>query len=210
MISQISQFVIYSLFLIGCSTTKPMGSMEISSSTNSFPLTLKNAIAIERHIGSKDISYEYTVGIDTSLYPNKPHFGLTKVKRFSRPSTDRGMAYTIEYFATSDDSIRTILHEWNVAEEPNDSALINSASLDSHSPQTNVINAFNRKFAILDSTFTNLLGKPAIQDIKSSFLEETERDDVKWQGLNQLNAYLLMFKRDINTYRQIRVIVYLK
>lgn len=195
---------------MGCSNKKPRGSKNLSSSLNSFPSTLKSAVAIERQLGSKDISYEYTVGIDTSLYPNKLHYRLPKVKRFMRPGTTDGMAYTLEYFATSDDSIRTILHEWNIEEEPNDSALINSALLNSDSPQTNVINAFNRKFATLDSTFTSLLGKPAIKDIKSSFLEETERDDVKWQGSNQLNVYLLMFKRDINTYRQIRLIVYPK
>jgi hypothetical protein len=145
---------------MGCSTTKPRGSKNLSSSVNSFPLILKNAIAIERHLGSKDISYKYTVGIDTSLYPNKQHYRLSKVKRFMRPSSTEGMAYTLEYFATSDDSIRTILHEWNIEEEPNDSALINSALLNSDSPQTNVINAFNRKFATLDSTFTSLLGTP--------------------------------------------------
>jgi hypothetical protein len=49
--------------------------------------------------------------------------------------------------------------------------------------------------------------RPSVRDIKGSFLEETERDDVKWFG-NQLSAYILMFKRDINTYRQIRLIIY--
>jgi hypothetical protein len=193
--------------LLGCSTTKPTSSnsKDVPSSVNSFPLTLKNAIRTERNIGSQDISYKYTVGIDTSLYPNKLNFRLPKVKRFLRHSVDEGMAYTVEYFVTADDSVRTILHEWNVAEEADNSALVYSDS-----PQTNVINAFNRKFATLDSTFTNLLGKPVIKDIKNIFLEETERDDVKWQGQDRLNVYLLMFKRDMNTYRQIRLIVYPK
>jgi len=204
-----SKLVIYALFLIGCNSTRPMGSKEISSTEIAFPLTLKNAIAIERRMGSKDISYEYTVGIDTSLYPNKPNFKLTKVKRFLRSSRDEGMAYTLEYFATSDDSVRTILHEWNV-EEANNSSAVNSVLLDLDIPQASVISAFNSKFAKLDSTFTSLIGNPAVKEIKSNFLEETERDDVKWEGLKQLNVYLLMFKRDMNTYRQIRLIVYPK
>ncbi len=208
MTSQISKAIIFSLLLIGCSTTKHRGSKEIYSSVNSFPLTLKNAIRTERNLGSKNISYKYSVGIDTSLYPNKLNFRLPKVKRFLRSGADKGMTYTVEYYATADDSVRTILHEWNVAKEEENSTLVNSALIDLDSPQTNVINAFNRKFATLDSTLTNLLGQPAIKNIKNSFLEETERDDVKWQGLDQLNGYLLMFKRDINTYLQIRLIVY--
>jgi hypothetical protein len=200
-----SKLGILCLVLISCNATKQKGSNRIASSENNFPLNLKNVIANEISIGSKDISYDYIVGIDTSLYPNKPRFKLTKVKRFLRASPDKIMDYTVEYFATSDDSIRTVMHEWNISEDLYDSAL-----RDSDSPQTIIINAFNRKFELLDSTYTNLLGKPAIKDIKSSFLEQTERDDIKWNGLNQLNVYLLMFKRDMDTYRQIRLIVYPK
>jgi hypothetical protein len=186
-----------------------MSSKDSFSSVDFFPLTLENAIAIERYIGSEDISYKHLVEIDTGLYPNKHHFRLTKVKRFLRPSTDNEIRYTLEYLATSDDSIRTILHEWNVTEEPNNSTSFTDL-LDSGSPKTHVIDTFNTKFAILDSTLTNLLGKPVVKDIKDNFLTETERDDVKWQGVNQLNAYLLMFKRDTDTFRQIRLIVYPK
>lgn len=207
---QVSKIIIFYLLINGCSPKKLNGSKEMTPSEAAFPSVLKDAIATERNIGSNDISYEYTVGIDKSLYPNKPNFRLTKVKRFLRPSANDGMTYSVEYFATSDDSVRTILHEWNVAEDTNDSTQINSSLLDSDSPQIKVINTFDRKFASLDSTFTNLLGKPAIKEIKSIFLEETERDDVKWHGLNKLNVYLLMFKRDMNTYRQIRLIVYPK
>ncbi|MDB5276124.1 MAG: hypothetical protein JWR61_1079 [Ferruginibacter sp.] len=203
MTSLLSKVIACSLLLIGCNTKKAIDSEDIS--VNSFPITLENAIEMEQNIGSKDISYEYTVGIDTSLYPNKAHFRLTNVKRFLRSSADEGMEYTLEYYATSDDSVRTILHEWDVAEVANDSVSVNSAS-----PRTNIIKTFDRKFSTLDLTFTKLLGTPSVRNIKSKFLEETERDDVKWQRLNQLNAYLLMFKRDIDTYRQIRLIVYPK
>jgi hypothetical protein len=120
---------------------------------------------------------------------------------------DEGTEYVIEYFATSDDSVRTILHEWNVAEKSS-SQTGDASWVGAHLPQANTIKVFERKFAELDSTMTSVLGKPAIKDIKSSYLEETERDDVKWVGQNQLNVYLLMFKRDRNTYRQIRMIAY--
>jgi hypothetical protein len=184
-----------------------MRSKNDASSITHFATTLKDATLIEQSIGSKDISYEYTVGIDTSLYPNKPGFRLTKVKRFLRPGPVDGIDYTIEYFATSDGSIRTILHEWNVAKELHTTA-DDSSIVFLDSPQTEIIRAFKEKFDNVDSILTASLGLPIYKDIKDNFLEEIERDDIKWTGQNQLNAYLLMFKRDDNTYRQIRLIIY--
>jgi hypothetical protein len=73
MTSKFFKIVIYGLLLIGCSTTKPRGSKELSSSVSSFPSTLKHAMAVEHRLGSKDVSYEYSLGIDTSLYPNELH-----------------------------------------------------------------------------------------------------------------------------------------
>lgn len=194
----------YCILLLGCSKIKSSGSTEKSSLEYSFPFMLESAIAGERQMGSKDISYAYTVGIDTSLYPNKRKFKLMKVKRFSRSNTEEGMEYSVEYFATSDDSVRTILHEWSVSNE----ATVDL--IDPKSPQKNIINAFDKKFATLFLISQNLLGEPTLNDIRGTSLEESERDDVKWQGFNRFNAYLLMFKRDLYTYRQIRLIVYLK
>jgi hypothetical protein len=176
---------------------------------SSFPMTIKDAIYIEHSIGSKNISYEYTVQIDTTLYPNILSYKLTKVKSFLRPSPDSIMNYTIEYFATSDDSVRTILHEWNLEDKQN-STINDPTYIDSDLQQVQIINAFQAKFANLDSTFTSLFGKPVVKDIKSNFFGETERDDVKWIGQNHLNVYLLMFKRNNNIYRNIRVIAYPK
>jgi hypothetical protein len=118
------------------------------------------------------------------------------------------MEYTIEYFASPDDSVRVILHEWNVAQDPNLKRNYGDSE-NSDSTQSVVAKTFESKFINLDSTLTALLGKSIVRDIKSNFLEETERDDVKWVG-NQLSAYLLMFKRDTDIYRQIRLIVYPK
>lgn len=204
-----SQLFLLCLFLNGCSSTIYRQSQKPLLSATSFPTTLQSVRSIERKIGSKNISYKCTVGIDTSLYPNNLHFKLTKVKRFLRPGTEENMDYTVEYFATSDDSVRTILHEWNVAVKSNSSET-NSSLTDTELPQENIIHAFQNKFAQLDSILMSSLGKPILKDIKGNFEEKTERDDIKWVGRNQLNVYLLMFKRDKNTYRQIRMISYLK
>lgn len=171
-------------------------------------MTLKDAISIEQDIGSKDISYDFIFTIDTTLYPNVLRYSLTKVKRFLRPGPDETMDYTIEYFAAPDDSVRTIIHEWNVAKKKN--LLNDSGLIDPDLPQVVIINAFQRRFDELDSIFTSSLGSPFAKDIKSNFLEATERDDIKWVAKNQLNVYLLMFKRDNNIYRQIRAVTYLK
>lgn len=170
---------------------------------SSFPATLQAATALEKSVGSTDVSFKYNHGIDTSLYPNSPHFDLKKVKRFMRPSSEDGIEYTIEYFMTSDDSIRTILHEWSVAEQENDNPV-------SHLAQRIIIERFERKFTQLDSNFTALIGLPTLRDIKQGYFIETEKDDVKWPENKTFNAYLFMFKRDKNIYRQIRAVTYLQ
>jgi hypothetical protein len=196
---------IFSLLLAACSEKKADAPENVLPPVTSFPTTILAADSIERGLGSKDKSFTYAVEIDTSLYPNKLKFQLTKVKRYVRPGLIDRMEYTIEYFATSDDSVRTIVHEWNVANESN--LRLNNDSENSDSMLSFIIRSFDSKFIGLYSTFTALFGTPTVRDIKSDFFVETNRDDVKWSG-GQLKAYLLMFKRDKDIYRQIRLIVY--
>jgi len=109
-------------------------------------------------------------------------------------------------FATPDDSIRTIIHEWNVSNSDNKLEDL----FDSDLLKADIIKAYNKKFNSLDSTFTALLGKPISKKISKHFLQNTKRDGIKWTIQTNLNIYLLMFKRAINTYREIRAIIYLK
>jgi hypothetical protein len=117
------------------------------------------------------------------------------------------MNHTVEYFASSDDSVRTILHEWNLADlEENSSKLVDSIS------KQFSVKAFDAKFRTLDSILTTSLGTQTLKDINTGFSEETVRDDVKWSREGGLNVYLLMFKRDgpESMYRQIRLITYFR
>ncbi len=185
-----------SLLLTACKFAKILGFRQQEPPVTSFPNTLKEVKAIERRLDSEDISFSYVLQIDEGLYPNKLHFNLVKVKRYLHAHLNEGIRHTIEYFATADDTVRVILHEWTIGR------------IDPEAPDK-VMNAINNKFTNLDSTFTSLLGTPIVRNIKNGFQQETERDDVKWTG-NQLNAYLLMFKRDSSFYRQIRLVVYPK
>lgn len=199
----------YYLLISGCNLFNSNSPRKPLPPLISFPSTLKSARLIEQGIGSKDISFDYLLEIDTSLYPNKLNYLLTKVKRYQRPSQDEGLSYIIEYFASSDDSVRTIVHEWSVAAYS--SLAYNKAKVtDLNLPQAAVIEVFMKKFEFLDSTFTSSLGLPVLKNIRGDYFEDSERDDIKWLGQNPVNVYLLMFKRDKNTFREIRAIVYMK
>jgi hypothetical protein len=203
----ITPVVLGSLILTGYKSAKTTDLRQAEPSVTTFPATLKELDAVEQKIGSQDVSYSFMVKIGENLYPNKLHFDLTKTKRYLRTITREGMEHTVECFATADDSVRVVLHEWSVPKGVT-TPLTNAGSADPAS-QTRVVNAFNNRFTNLDSSFTKLLGTPIIRDIKTGFQKEVGRDDVKWAA-NQLNAYLLMFKRDGDVYRQIRLIVYPK
>lgn len=199
----------YCVFILGCNSFKSSSPRKSFPPLTSFPPTLKSARLIEQGIGSKDISYNHLVEIDTGLYPNRLNYLLTKVKRYQRPSQEEGLNYIIEYFASSDDSVRTIVHEWAVA--ANSSLAYDEAKVtDLNLPQAAVIEVFKNKFEFLDSTFTSSLGLPVLKNIRGNYFEDSERDDIKWLGQNPVNVYLLMFKRDKNTYREIRTIVFMK
>ncbi|MBO9562231.1 MAG: hypothetical protein J7621_05625 [Niastella sp.] len=203
----ITPVVIGSLILTGYKSVKTTVPRQEEPSVTTFPATLTEVAAMEQKLYSQDVSYSFMVKVGENLYPNKLHFDLTKTKRYLRTITREGMEHTVECFATADDSVRVILHEWSVPKNVT-TQLSNTGSGDPAS-QTKVVNVFNNKFTSLDSSLTRLIGKPTVRDIKTGFQKEIGRDDVKWTG-NQLNAYLLMFKRDNDVYRQIRLIVYPK
>lgn len=204
--SKFRQFLLLILIAktaVKCHTQAASEINEISSSGIYYPLTLKEADSFEIKLHSKDISFKHLLQIDTGLYPNKRAFQLTKVNRYARYHSDASLDHIIEYFASPDDSIRVILHEWNSTQNPDETNYNHSDTADRLQ-----INLFQMKFEKLNSSIDSFLGRPHVKNITYGSFAETERDDVKWLSNDKLQGYLLMFKRDINTYRQIKLIVY--
>ncbi|HMT75948.1 MAG TPA: hypothetical protein PKA77_17880 [Chitinophagaceae bacterium] len=187
--------------LVSCNKTKLSNRIEKSGLFENAQLTLKEAINFEKQIDSKDISYDHYVEIDEGFYPNKQKYNLTSVKTFLRADTN--MNYSINYWSSSDDSIRAVLYEWNrqYVSQQNDTASMN---VDQSSPQL-----FDAKFIELEKSISSVLGKPTLKNINPILSEETQRDDIKWVSPNSLNVYLLMFK-DRGGYREIRMATYIK
>lgn len=68
---------------------------------------------------------------------------------------------------------------------------------------------FQLKFDSLANLLCREFGNPIVENIENiSDFGETYRDDLKFKRADVLNAYLFMFKRNINGYRQIRLVLY--
>jgi hypothetical protein len=193
--------VLVLIAFLSCNKTRLSNRVEKSGLFANQQLTLKEAIAFEKQINSKDISYDHYVRISDGLYPNKQHYNLTSVKTFLR--ADTSMNYSINYWGSNDDSIRVVLYEWNrqYITQQNDTSIISVERSNSQ--------LFDEKFTELEKRISSILGEPTIKIINPNVSDETQRDDVQWGLANSLNVYLLMFK-DRAGYREIRMVTYLK
>jgi len=130
---------------------------------------------------------------------------LANKKRFRRPAGDNRLEYTIEYYTSPDDSIRVVLYEWNMPTVGPGG--INRGDSGYDKP---VQNALAKQFSEVRDEITRTVGNPSQINIEPGYANVTRRDDCKWLSPEKPKVYLLMFKRDKNLYRQIRLVVYLK
>ena len=202
--SQMRQLIIltYVFAAISCHRMEVSNELETSGLFKGPSLTLTESVAFEKEIGSRDISYDHFVGIGEGLYPNKNHYILTSVKSFLRTQDPNGN-YSIHYWSSADDSVRTVLYEWT-SQIPltyhNDTMDISP----SHSEIK--IRKLDQTFSKLETKLISLLGSPTLKEIHPLISIETQRDDIKWEYSNKINVYLLMFKH--SGYREIRMVTY--
>jgi hypothetical protein len=195
---------ICSFAFVSCNTNESKHELETSGLFKRPDLTLTDAVAFEKEVGSKDISCDHFVGIGEGLYPNKHHCILTSVKSFLR-TQDSSANYSIHYYSSADDTVRTVLYEWPVQEQPNYQNDTIQISPDNSEIQ---IQKLDSAFSKLEAKIASILGAPTLKEIHQTVSDETQRDDIKWEYPGKVNVYLLMFKH--SGYREIRMVTYHK
>lgn len=104
--------VILSLFTLGSCMTKRL--LFQNKMLNDFDkLNIKTVAEFERQYQSKEITYDYIIGIGKGIYPNKNNYVLASPKIYEineQPS----FKLEIEYFYSVNDSIvKVILYQWD-------------------------------------------------------------------------------------------------
>lgn len=162
-------------------------------------LTLKEVIAIEKKMNSKDITPDHFIELGKDIYPNSKHFKLKTPKTFARIEDSTFTDWTEYYYTKKKGLVRFVLFEWNeTLIRYNDFKFENKFDLKA--------SKFQAKFDLIENILTNKLGKPKEVNIESK-REKTFRDDVKWESANGLKTYLFMLGND-NGYRQICLALY--
>jgi hypothetical protein len=107
------------------------------------------------------------------------------------------------YYVSRDSSVKVILYQWDKL-KPKETKVN-----EDNKAKSLMFSNFQAKFNQLSDSLTKQLGAPFHKTIGQNITtDETFRDDIKWKGLNGLNAYLFMFGNNSKGYRQIRLAIY--
>ncbi|GGE15136.1 hypothetical protein [Sphingobacterium cellulitidis] len=163
-------------------------------------LHLKTVIKNESR--SKDITPKHKFGLGKNLYPNKKNYvlGIPQIYEiYDKPIFNLKTNY---FYSEKDSLVKVILYEWIVVKHKKD---------DFFEDENYEKNAdfFQLKFDSLANFLYREFGNPIVKNIEHiTDSDKTYRDDLKFKRADGLNAYLFMFKRNINGYREIRLVVY--
>lgn len=166
-------------------------------------LNMNRVIKYEESIKSEEKTRRYHTSIGEGIYPNKNNYKLEQPIRYRRvecPSFDVSVSY---YYTEVDKSVKVILFEWNEFKEKDE--LFKNEINEDHK-----IKAFREKFSVINNKMTNILGKPYYVNMESKKNKPRFRDDIKWKGINGIEAYLFMFggSNSYSRYKQIRLAIY--
>jgi hypothetical protein len=161
-------------------------------------LKINTVEKFERRNKSKDITPTHFIGIGNGIYPNKNQYKLETprtFKRLEKPS----FQVEIEYFyRLPDSSVKVILYQWDYL-----------PSKENQLDTSKKFSRFQTRFNQLNDSLTKELGTPMLINKKATVpFGETFRDDIKWQSVHGMNAYLFMFGNNQSGYRQIRLAIY--
>jgi len=151
---------------------------------------------------SKDITPNHKIGLGKGLYPNKNNYtlGIPKTyKIYEKPLFNLETQY---FYSEKDSLVKVILYQWDNVQSKKD-------ELSEEGNYEKKFELFQLKFDSLANLLCREFGNPIVENIENiSDFGETYRDDLKFKRADGLNAYLFMFKRNINGYRQIRLVLY--
>lgn len=167
-------------------------------------LKINTVEQFEKKNKSKNITLTHLVRIGEDIYPNKNNYRLETPMVFERPPEGQLQVTVDYYYVLADSSVKVIMYEWD------DAPSVKNSAVPSRSNMTQRLARFQSKFDQLHHRLTKILGPPQTQNInQTQVLEgETFRDDVKWQNVNGLNAYLFMLGNNKSGYRRIRLAIY--
>lgn len=164
--------------------------------------SLNNALFFEKSIQSKDVTRKEFSTVSEGIYPNKLKYKLEKplvYQHIECPNFESDFEY---YYTKSDRLVKLVLFEWNEFKT-------NGIFSNNENDLTTINAIFNEKFRTISTTLTDLFGKPIYLNIESEKETETNyRDDIKWESVNGVKAYLFMFGNKNSSYRQIRLAIY--
>jgi hypothetical protein len=190
------------LFFVLCQAKAQVSSVSpysepINISYNRF--SLKEALAVEQAISSKDISDSYQTRLKREDYSNKKKYPLAPAKAFLRLESP-WFANRVEYYYDSrDSSVRAIVYEWNDLKE---NAIKNDKDI------AVKLAAFQEKFDLLAQHITFQLGMPGFLNLESRRQVTIYKDEKKWIDQEEMNVSLSIVVNKDMGFSQIKLVVY--
>ncbi|WP_146113699.1 hypothetical protein [Sphingobacterium gobiense] len=165
-------------------------------------LDIKTVIEEEKERNSKDITPVHLIGIDEGIYPNKNRYILATPRTYENKDKSSFKLETQYFYGVNDSLVKVILYQWDLAYK-------NDVDFFEDETYTRMFNEFQSKFDDLAIKLTKEFGQPVLKNLEqNTIIGDTFRDDLKFQRIDGLHAYLFMFGNNSNGYRQIRLAIY--
>lgn len=165
-------------------------------------LDIKTVIEVEKERNAKDITPVHLIEIGEGIYPNKNRYILATPRTYENEDKPNFKLETQYFYSVNDSLVKVILYQWDLAYK-------NRFDFFEDENYTRMFNEFQTKFDNLTIKLTKEFGQPVLKNIEqNSIISDTFRDDLKFQRVDGLHAYLFMFGDNSSGYRQIRLAIY--
>lgn len=192
------------LIVTSCHTQDVVYKSEVFSDIQT--LHLRDAIELEKKLGSTDMTPKHLITISDGIYPNTKRFELSTPQTFMR-SEEKHYTAQVEYFYSTEDSlVRCILYSWRQHLPKGGQDFMASRTEEALNSR---YMAFDEKFSSLQTGLASRLGVPSEVEIDSTKNDgEGFRDGYKWTNGTGPSAYLFMLGNNQYGNREIRLAVY--